>query len=787
MEQIRFQTVITAGLLHDIGKFLQRGDFGPLNATGKHPQVSRDFIMSWRDFFGKFCDVDLLAELVARHHESPDFPPELQVRGADEAIRPLAYIVSRADNYSSAERDDEGVGGGHGAKKTALASVFSRLELDKPAGPAQYYRLARLTPEAAFPSMSEGALDDNPYKQHLKQFGEEFKRFTQDSGVSAFDRFYTRLLNLLQAYTWCVPSSTMDATPDVSLYDHLRTTSAIAAALYRYHEEIPTAYQVDNKVKFRLIVGDLSGIQKHIFRPAYTKGEGGIAKRLRARSFYLSVLVDVVSHMLVQAFQLPVSNIVFSSGGKFYVLAPNTAASAELVQAVQHKVDSELLERFHGQLSLNLADISFSGPEFEDFGKVMAELGRKLAVRKTMPFPKNLQSGRQWMEDAFVFRRGAGLAPCPVCGKVHIEGGECDDCLQDQQMGASLPKAAYISFFRGDAPDSAFPVLKGYAVTLDRQIVKHSPAPYLVYNINEQGRPTGYPELVKHMAKHVPADETGKVLEFDELAAAARGADLLGCLKADVDNLGMLFLHGMRTSTGGRNHASISRVATMSRMLEVFFCNWIEQELTGKEFSHCYTVYSGGDDLLIVGPWDRTFALAGRVNEEFRRFTAANPNLTLSAGLSLFKPRSPIDVAVNRAEQQLENAKETPSIGGDGTSRDQVELLGQTLKWEEYRRVKLEAVRLAEWLEQKAIGNGMVYRLRHYGNMYRQTETDPSRWEFVPMLNYDIARNAREKVRQDIEKWLTDLAQKPEPLAGILIPVTTYALYSNRGGNQRDL
>lgn len=198
----------------------------------------------------------------------------------------------------------------------------------------------------------------------------------------------------------------MDAMPDVSLYDHLRTTSAITAALYRYHEEVPTAYTVDDKVKFRLIVGDLSGIQKHIFRPAYTKGGGGIAKRLRARSFYLSMLSDVVSHMLIQAFQLPVSNIVFSSGGKFYVLAPNTKYSEELVQAVQKKVDVELLERFHGQLALNLADISFSGPEFEDFGKVMAELGRKLAVRKTLPFRENLHNGRQWAEEAFVFRCG---------------------------------------------------------------------------------------------------------------------------------------------------------------------------------------------------------------------------------------------------------------------------------------------------------------------------------------------------------------------------------------------
>ena len=84
--------------MHDIGKFVQRGDFGPLSATGKHPAISRDFVMSWSAYFGKFCDVDLLAELVARHHESPDFPLELQVRGAEEAIRPLAYMVSRADN-----------------------------------------------------------------------------------------------------------------------------------------------------------------------------------------------------------------------------------------------------------------------------------------------------------------------------------------------------------------------------------------------------------------------------------------------------------------------------------------------------------------------------------------------------------------------------------------------------------------------------------------------------------------------------------------------------------------
>ena len=34
-----YQTVILAALLHDIGKFIQRGSFA-LNVEGKHPEVS---------------------------------------------------------------------------------------------------------------------------------------------------------------------------------------------------------------------------------------------------------------------------------------------------------------------------------------------------------------------------------------------------------------------------------------------------------------------------------------------------------------------------------------------------------------------------------------------------------------------------------------------------------------------------------------------------------------------------------------------------------------------------
>lgn len=788
MDTVVFQTIVTAGLLHDIGKFLQRGDFGTLSVTGKHPKVSRDFVAAHREFFSKFCDVDLLVELVARHHESAGFPPELQVSGAAEDIRPYAYIVSRADNYSSAERD-EGTAevSGKGYKKTALASVFSRLELSIPWGKSSSYKLDRLSPAAGFPVPGADALDETPYKNHLKSFGEEFSRFTKDLSLDNFEKFYTKLLSILQSYTWCVPSSTQDAMPDVSLYDHLRTTSAIAAASARYHEESKRGVTVDDAPKFRLVVGDLSGIQKYIFR-ATQKGHGKIAKRLRARSFFLSVLSDIVSHMLIHAFKLPVSNIIMSSGGKFYVLVPNTAESSNIVAAIQRQVDAELLEKFHGELALNLASIEFSGDDFDDFGSVMAEAGRKLASRKTSPFAEILHVDGRWNETPFISRYKDSLSSCPGCGKIHPDEGVCDDCLQDERIGSQLPRAKYISFFRGEAPGSATEVISGYFFTVDRDIVKHNPRPYLVYNLNEKGKPTENPEIVKYMAKHVPARED-EAVNFDEIAESAKGIKLLGCLKADVDNLGMLFLLGLRDSATGRNYASISRISTMSRMLELFFSGWIEKLLEEPAFHNCYTVYSGGDDLLVVGPWDRAFELAGRINSEFRRFIAENPNVTLSAGLSLFKARFPIDSAVEQSERLLADAKEKVN-SVTGTSRDQITLFGQTINWDQYTYMKPEALKLAKWLQENKVNSGLVYRLQRYGRMYREAavpddagKTRDDGWKFISFLEYDISRNVRGRMVQEVVNWLKSCAVPPYRTTSLLQPITTYALYSNRGGN----
>ncbi len=105
-----YRTVVLAGLLHDIGKLLQRGSFGGLDIKGKHPAISANFIAAFAECFSEVSDGEVLKTLVQKHHESQHFEPDLNVNSiSDEHVRTLANLVSLADNLSSGERGQLGV------------------------------------------------------------------------------------------------------------------------------------------------------------------------------------------------------------------------------------------------------------------------------------------------------------------------------------------------------------------------------------------------------------------------------------------------------------------------------------------------------------------------------------------------------------------------------------------------------------------------------------------------------------------------------------------------------
>ncbi len=84
----------------------------------------------------------------------------------------------------------------------------------------------------------------------------------------------------------------------------------------------------------------------------------------------------------------------------------------------------------------------------------------------------------------------------------------------------------------------------------------------------------------------------GKVLTFAELAALSEGAPYLGALLLDADRMGEAFATGFRQE--GRDLATPSRIAALSRTLEVFFSTEV---LSLIETPERYRRRLGWDDL----------------------------------------------------------------------------------------------------------------------------------------------------------------------------------------------
>lgn len=71
---------------------------------------------------------------------------------------------------------------------------------------------------------------------------------------------------------------------------------------------------------FLLYSMDISGIQSFI----YTIGEKGALKGLRARSFYLEIMMEHIVDELLEKLSLSRANLIYTGGGHCYLLLANT-------------------------------------------------------------------------------------------------------------------------------------------------------------------------------------------------------------------------------------------------------------------------------------------------------------------------------------------------------------------------------------------------------------------------------------------------------------------------------
>lgn len=197
-------------LLHDIGKPVLRAG----GQTGDHSSLGYAYLKKlWQD------DRDIL-DCVRRHHAAA-------LRAAQPADSSIAWIACIADNISAAADrrsiDTEETGF---RRYLPLVPVFSHMNGEHPG-------------KAVSPALQTGALhlplenlDALTASQYQAAVDALAPRLAE---LSRTEQWLNSLLCLLESYLSAFPSSTNTAeSPDISLFDHLKTTAAIGVCISEY-------------------------------------------------------------------------------------------------------------------------------------------------------------------------------------------------------------------------------------------------------------------------------------------------------------------------------------------------------------------------------------------------------------------------------------------------------------------------------------------------------------------------------------------------------------------------
>lgn len=743
---------IAAGaFLHDAGKLLQRA----MGSSQGLPESVRNLESTLLPVFeGRYSHKHVLfteEAFQALERKGTQFPIGIRREIAREAAvwhhKPesgpaWAQIVAVADRISAgmdrkakdvaAEREDD-PRGWDAFRKVPLRSVFDAVSLGS-AGkrPETWLAPVEMTPEALFASHDKRSQElPTLYAQTAERFGTELERLCRSHHGLPTALFHEGLIALGERFWWAVPSSTVDE-PDVSLFDHSLSVAAFATCLFAHHaarDELDDRIAITDtrRPKFRLLRIDLSGIQATLFRLA-AQGTRGVNRILRGRSFLMGMLVDAAALAIRREFGLPPYVVLMRAGGQALLLLPELDDLESRIAQLQERVDRWMLSRYSGDLAMVLA---LGAPQAANaFGRgrpleaTFEDLRLATEAAKLRPLAAALRCGPvlvgvDYDEDA----QGA----CPACGaRPRRRAGSddvlrCDACHAEHEIGRDLTRLAACVWLDGTSQDPTFAPFDGPRLRLVREGEDFDPRGNIVSAWRLRGVDRNWPFADRYLANHVPrlsaelvddprlggiedrADEIGDALTMAELGALARdresrrGRPLLGVLKADVDRLGQVFGFGLG------EHRTIGRLIALSRQMDAFFTGWLPHRLEQRH-PLTYTVFAGGDDLVLIAPWSGVIDLAVDLRSRFREYVGRNPDLTISAGIEFVDTREPLTRSADRAEAQLERAKGRGGAPRDSGARDRLGVLDAILCWEDEAAGVPWLVANTTWLNGRLAG-----------------------------------------------------------------------------------
>ena len=843
MEDKIREHIYLAALLHDIGKFYQRADKGfsdKTNELSNSVKSVADYLcpMNENGYFGyqhTVWTLQFLTEIEATLKKIPDFSQNLfdGEKNQDTIFQLASFhhkpstelqaLISLADWWSAGvdrrvklEEENGDIDaikwGKNRYKQIPLYSVFNGINEGK--GKSAFgLRSLSIEKDGFFPNdvnCPQDGISQEKYENLWMGFKNEFDKLPTDT----FDGFAESLLNLLKKYTWCIPSNTTDMS-NVSLFDHLKTTAAFADCLYMYKQEKSDDFIYQNQrltlkegvQPVLLLGGDLSGIQKFIYNIASRKA----AVSLKGRSFYLQLLIDSIIQRIIQHpdIDATLGHVVYSSGGKFYMLLPNTEKVKSAINGLKGCIEQELWEQHHGQLVVNMDYVPFAynvggkGIDFEnqknqEIGLLWKELAEKLTSQKNQKF-KNVLLNKY--EDFFdVQKVGGDVKVCAVTG---IESDKCvaidpkekeeertyvlEKVNEQADLGKTLKDADYIVTYRSDDSnkyiknrvkidihsvgihnylfdkleltddDADFRKITS-ADTCRVKIINS--ADFLAAPLKGNGCSYGFQFYGgnKQAQKITANHPQGRNKTFEELADGS----YLGVLRMDVDNLGSIFIKGLPDKD-----KSFSAYSTLSFMLDYFFSGYLNT-IREKYEEDVNILYSGGDDVFAVGRWDKLIEFAADIRKDFAKFVGRE-DISISGGIAIVGDKFPIAKAAELAGDAEHNAK------SNSEAKNAFNMFGETISWkDDFGYVRGYKKDFVDLIKYENLSKGILHKIKTYALMIKDNKEKVKRgkredmsylWHTVYYLSrymeshkknrcvYDFCKNLRDKELLDTRKY----------------------------------
>lgn len=413
--------------------------------------------------------------------------------------------------------------------------------------------------------------------------------------------------------------------------------------------------------KFLVVYGSLSGIQDYLFD---VKSSHAL-KQLRGRSFYMYLLQDAVVERAMREFGVTRQSVLYSTGGTFCMMIPYTDGIEERFREFKRDIVETIFDTHQKNLVLLICQVATLEDLEVNLPDVFSALHKQKNIEKYTPLCGKMQD---MYSDLFVPQ----------------EWGSNDRTYRvTEELGAVLGRVKYMLVASPQMNLEALAEVEPGGLGVAYYLLSASQIRNIKDDIDAQSliiyNDAELPDVQIGCRREYLAGIGASAQSFADLLdnASDAGVDRLGVLRMDVDNLGS----ALRKCYDYNN--ALAHYAKMSRKLDLFFKKELDRMWHRGYKNASVIVYSGGDDLFIMGEWSRVLNFAHAINEQYKIFFAGK-NISISGGLSLVKEKFPIVRAAEYSAEEESKAKcfEYTDSKGKSHQKNALSLFDTPLRWD---------------------------------------------------------------------------------------------------------